>query len=81
MLVAIATAAAGTAAQRHEWHWGIHLTLALATLLVNAWAFVVEFRNVRTNTGLIDEVMREVDRIRAEQGLESNAEALRNAEG
>src|SRR5262245_43572656 len=32
MLVPIAAAAAGTAAQRQEWHWSIHLTLAVATL-------------------------------------------------
>jgi hypothetical protein len=80
MLVAIATAAAGTAAQRQEWHWSIHLTLAVATLAVNAWAFVVESRCVRINVGVIDEVMREVDRLRAAAGLPSNAEALRQEE-
>jgi len=76
MLVPIATAAAGAGAQRREWHWTIHFSLAIATLLVNAWAFVVEYRNVRTNAGVIEDVMREVDRIRAEQGLPSNAEVL-----
>lgn len=76
MLVPIATAAAGAAAQRREWDWTIHASLAFATLLVNVWAFVVEYRNVSINAGVIDEVMREVDRIRAEHGLPSNAEAL-----
>ena len=38
---------------------------------------MVELRNVRTNGGVLDEVMREVDRVRAEQGLPPNAEALR----
>ncbi len=69
MLVPIATAAAGAAAQRQEWPWTIHATLATVTLLVNLWAFVVEYRNVSINAGVIDEVMGEVDRIRLEQGL------------
>jgi hypothetical protein len=77
MLVPIAAAAAGAAAQRREWPWYVHASLATATLLVNLWAWVVEYRNVRTNGGIIDEVMREVDRIRAEHGLPSNEEALR----
>jgi hypothetical protein len=80
MLVPIATAAAGAAAQRREWDWTIHAGLAFATLLVNLWAFVVEYRNVSINGGIIDEVMREVDRIRAEHGLPSNAEALEREE-
>jgi hypothetical protein len=77
MLVPIAAAAAGTAAQRGEWPWSVHATLAVATLLVNGWAFAVEIRNVRINAGVIDDVMREVERLRAEQGLPSNEEALR----
>ncbi len=80
MLVAIATAAAGAGAQLQEWPWTIHFSLALITLLVNLWAFWVELRNVRINSGLLDEVMVEVERIRAEQGLNSNTEALRQAE-
>ena len=80
MLVPISAAAAGAAVQNGKWHWTIHLGLAIATLLVNAWAFVVEYRNVKTNAGVIDEVMREVDRIRAERGLPSNAEALQEDE-
>ena len=76
MLVPIATAAAGAAAQRQEWDWKIHAGLAIAALLVNLWAFVIEYRNVSINAGVIDQVMREVDRIRAEHGLPSNAEAL-----
>jgi hypothetical protein len=76
MLVPIAAAAAGAAAQRREWPWTVHATLATLTLLVNLWAFVVEYRNVTINAGVIDEVMREVDRIRAEHGLPTNADAL-----
>jgi hypothetical protein len=77
MLVPIAAAAAGTAAQRREWHWGYHAALAVATILVNVWAFAVELQCVRTNVGVLDDVMREVDRMRAAAGLPSNAEALR----
>ena len=77
MLVPIAAAAAGTAAQRREWPWFYHAALAVVTLLVNGWAFAVELRNVRINSGVIEDVMREVERIRAEAGLPGNAEALR----
>lgn len=79
MLVPIATAAAGAgvATQHPFWPWQLHLTLGTLTVLANGWAFVVEHRNVSINAGVIDEVMREVDRIRAEHGLPSNAEALR----
>ena len=76
MLVPIAAAAAGAAAQTQLWPWQVHATLATLALLVNLWAFVVEYRNVSINARIIDEVMREVDRIRAENGLPSNAEAL-----
>jgi hypothetical protein len=76
MLISIAAAAAGAAAQRREWPWSVHAGLATLTLLVNLWAFVIEYRNVSINASVIDEVMREVDRIRAEHGLPSNAEAL-----
>jgi hypothetical protein len=77
MLLPIATAMAGAQARGGEWHWSVHLTLGLATLLVNAWAFVVEYRNTAINAQVIDRVMEEVDRIRAKHGLPSNAEALR----
>jgi hypothetical protein len=76
MLVTIATAAAGAGVQLREWPWPVHGSLAVATLLVNLWAFVIEYRNVRTNGGIIEEVLREVDRIRAARGLPSNADAL-----
>jgi hypothetical protein len=77
MLVPIAAAAAGTAVQLREWRWPVHASLAVATLLVNGWAFAVEIRNVGINAGVIDDVMREVERLRAEHGLPSNEEALR----
>jgi len=77
MLIGIATAAAGAGRQLGEWHWSIHLTLALVTLMVNLWAFTVEHRCVSMNAGVIDAVLAEVDRIRAERGLVTNAEALK----
>jgi hypothetical protein len=80
MLVAIAASAAGAGVHTRGWGWYYHGGLALVTLLVNGWAFVVEYRNVTINAGVIDAVMREVDRIRAERGLPSNAEALRQEE-
>jgi hypothetical protein len=80
MLVSIATAAAGMGVQMSQWPWYVHLSLAVATLLINGWAFVVEYRNVRINTGVLDQVYHEVDRIRAALGLPTNAEALRREE-
>jgi hypothetical protein len=77
MLVPIGTAAAGMA-QLHQygtWAGALHACLAVATLAVNGWAFGIEYRNVATNAGVIDRVMQEVDRIRAERGLPTNAEA------
>jgi hypothetical protein len=77
MLIGIATAAAGAGRQLEQWPWVIHLSLALLTLLINVWAFQVEYRCVSTNASVIDAVLEEVDRIRREQGLNTNAEALR----
>jgi hypothetical protein len=77
MLVPIAAAAAGMGAMLQEWPWQIHLVLAILTLLVNGWAFVVEYHCVHTNAAVLFQVLNEVDRIRAERGLPTNAEALR----
>lgn len=76
MLITIATSAAGTGVQLRAWDWWVHGSLALLTLLINGWAFRVEYRNVRTNAAVIDAVLRDVDRIRAERGLPPNADAL-----
>jgi len=77
MLVPIGTAAAGMAQlQRYgAWAGGLHLGMALAALAVNVWAFRIEYRNVAANAGVIDRVMQEVERIRAERGLLPSAEA------
>jgi hypothetical protein len=81
MLVPIAAAAAGAGAATQRWPWPLHASLAVLVLLVNFWAFRVEIRSVTVNTALIDEVMRQVERIRAERGLPSNEEALRQQQG
>jgi hypothetical protein len=80
MLVPIATAVAG-GGQNQGWPWQVHFLLGFATLLVNAWAFAVELRNVQINAGVLGDVLREVDRIRAAHGLPSNAEALQQHNG
>jgi hypothetical protein len=81
MLVAIATTSVGAGVQTKDWPWLIHAGLAVATLAINVWAFFVEYRAVAINAGVIDGVMREVERIRAERGLPSNEEALRQEQG
>jgi hypothetical protein len=77
MVVPIGTAAAGMA-QLHRygtWATVLHVSLAVASLAVNFWAFQIEYRNVASNGGIIDQVMQEVERIRAERGLPPSAEA------
>jgi phosphoglycerol transferase MdoB-like AlkP superfamily enzyme len=76
MLIAITTVAAGAGTQLQEWPWHIHASLAFLTLFINVWAFRVEWRNLTTNAQVIQEVLSEVDRIRAERGLTNNADAL-----
>jgi hypothetical protein len=76
MLIAIVTVAAGAGVQLQEWPWHVHAILAFLTLLINIWAFRVEWRNLRTNTQVIQEVLSQVDHIRAARGLNNNAEAL-----
>ncbi|MDW8265432.1 MAG: hypothetical protein RMJ52_08865, partial [Gemmataceae bacterium] len=76
MLITIATVAAGAGAQLREWPWLVHASLAVITLLVNGWAFVIEYRSLQRNAVILDAVLRETDRIRAAHGLPSSAEAL-----
>jgi len=80
MLIVIAAAAAGAGAQLQQWPWQVHATLGTLALLINLAAFRVEYRNVTANAVVLDEVLREVDRVRAAHGLPSNAEALREEE-
>jgi hypothetical protein len=76
MLIGIAAAAAGAGAQTHAWPWYVHMTLAFATLLINLWAFRIEYRCVSANGDVLRAVLADVDRIRDARGLPSNAEAL-----
>ena len=45
------------------------------------WAFRLEYRNVTENAGILEAVLHEVDRVRAERGLPPNDVALREAAG
>jgi hypothetical protein len=76
MLLTVGAAAAGTAAQQRAWPGWIHLALAGATLLFNLHVFLVEYGNMRLNGHILDAVMLDVERIRAERGLPSNEEEL-----
>jgi hypothetical protein len=60
-----------------QWPWPVHAGLAVLAIAVNVWAFGREYHCVKVNAGVIDEVMREVERIRADRGLPTNEEALR----
>jgi hypothetical protein len=76
MLTAIATGAVGAASQVGVLPWEVHAVLATLTLLVNFWAFNVEMHCLRINRGLLEDVMQEVEQLRAKHGLPTNAEAL-----
>lgn len=67
MLMAIATAASGAAAQVMVAPWWLHMYLAIATLLVNGWAFMVEYRAVSANGRVMERIMSEVARRRAHE--------------
>ena len=74
MLLSIAVAAAGEGDRHNVWPWWIHLMLACAALVFNLWVFRVEYRNVACNGRILDEVLAEVERIRAAHGLPSSAD-------
>lgn len=76
MLTAIATGAAGAAAHVGLSRWEIHFTLALITLAVNVWAFRVEYQCLATNSGILVQVMNQVEEIRASRGLPTSQDAL-----
>jgi hypothetical protein len=80
MLTAIATGAAGAAAQVQIIPWHFHATFATLTLVVNFWAYGVEYRCLSINAHVLDQVLEGVERLRAQRGLPSNAEELRQRE-
>jgi hypothetical protein len=47
-----------------------HLIGAIAGMAFVAWVFVVEWNNIDRNHAVIDEIMAEVKRVRAERGLD-----------
>lgn len=76
MLITIAASTAGGGVQLQAWPWLLHFGLAIVTLGVNYAAFVWEYHRVDENGRIIEKVLVEVDRVRAERGLPTNAEAL-----
>jgi hypothetical protein len=80
MLTVIATAMAGAAAHVGAWPWWVHASFSLVALGTNAWAYGVEYSCLRANGDVLDQVAVEVDRIRRERGLPTNAEALAEEE-
>lgn len=80
MVITIITSAAGAGVQLQGWSWIIHFSLGIATLLGNFLAFRREYLYVAENATIIDRVLAEVDRVRAERGLPPNAQALAEAE-
>jgi hypothetical protein len=76
MLTVIAASATGAAVQVGLAPWQLHGAAALATLIVSAWAFVIEYQCLRTNIRVLDDVLAEIDRRRLAQGLSPNSEAL-----
>jgi hypothetical protein len=80
MLGTHAAAAAGMGVLVQEWPWPVHFGLATLAIALNAWAYWVEVRALLKNEQILVAVYAEVDRVRAERGLPSNAEALRMQE-
>jgi len=76
MLVTIAAAASGAGRQLQEWPWQVHGGLAVATLAVNLFVFVLEYRNISINSDAIDNVTALVEEIRASHHLPPSALAL-----
>jgi hypothetical protein len=81
MLLTVGTAAAGQGRYMLDWPAWLHAALAVLTLVVNGWVWCRQYRHLKTNVRILDEMFAAVDRVRAEQGLPSNEEALRQERG
>jgi hypothetical protein len=81
MLITIGTTAAGAARQHFDWPAWPHATLAAVTLAFNVVVWAIEYRNMKTNHRILDEVYAETERMRAEAGLPSSEEVLREGQG
>jgi hypothetical protein len=77
MLFSIAAAAAGEGDRHLVWPWWIHLFLGCGAFAFTIWVFQIEYRNVALNGRILDEIINEVERIRAAHGLPTSAEELR----
>lgn len=63
MLSVIAAVASGAGAQTASeswWAWS-HPVLAIVAIVINGWAYIVEYRTVAANSRVMDEVMVEVE--------------------
>jgi hypothetical protein len=69
MLSTIAAVASGAGAQTSlTSFWSLsHPVLTTLALLINAWAYIVEFRIIAANSVVMDQVMAEVERRRAQE--------------
>ena len=76
MLFAIASGATGAAAHVRLWPWYFHFSLATCTLIVNLWAFRIEFQCLATNVVVLRDVLTAVDSVRVARGLPINSLAL-----
>ena len=54
MLIAIFTSAAGAGVLFQSWPWYWHAAGAALTLLINLWAFRIEYRNLAANIIILD---------------------------
>ena len=68
-LLVIATVTCGAASDRGMLDVNFHLVLSVIAIAFNFWSYLFEFRSIRSNGELLDQVMHEVRRIRKERGL------------
>lgn len=66
----------GTGRPNTESMASVHLVAALAGLAVIAWTYYLSWQNIVANQAVIDQLMDQVARRRAEQGLDAPAAAV-----
>ena len=59
----------GAAVDRGLLDGTLHMAAAMLAILFNLWSYLREYRALLANGGLIDHIMAEVKRMRAERGL------------
>lgn len=70
MLLVIAATTSGAACDRDMLRPTFHLALAVLTVAFNLWSYLFEFRTIRANRNLLEQIMEDVKRMRQERGLE-----------